>query len=111
MDLDALLKSQQDWLDRAIGALGDPRSGDPDASSPEAVRTAGLQTARARLARLETQREQTLRRLDLAIEEEKAAITRIEKLGRETPDTPRPQGKATRRRASGPTERSRKSLK
>lgn len=100
MDLDALLKSQQEWLDRATSALGKSGPGDPDASSPDALRAASIQTARARLARLETQREETMRRLDAAIGEERAVIQRIENLGQTGRDVPKPQGKPAAGRAT-----------
>lgn len=75
MDLDVILKAQQDWLDRAQQAVGDPASAQP---VPEELRNAGEKAARDRLARLETQRDALIRRFDVAVAEEQAALSRVE---------------------------------
>jgi hypothetical protein len=101
MDIDAIIKSQQDWIERAIAATAPAEAPELDASAPDAMRESATKVARERLSRLESQREATLRRLDAAIQEEKAALAHIETLGRgdagpsKDPARPRPARPAT----------------
>jgi hypothetical protein len=105
MDFDALLKQQQEWLDKAAAAhKGENRA------APELVqelRSRQIADKRESVLRLTRQREDTLRRIDAIIAEELAALEHLENelSGRDAPAAGRPRPQDSRRSAKKTKQR------